>query len=215
MASAIQVKGEFGVCSSMGTTEDLRKIKSTALSKKMKTIEETYNTYGANSEEFYVLIKPLITWTCYKHLSGMPFTEDLVNNAFMDVVIAFNGGKTSHYNKEVEKAPTYETSKRKNIGDFIMYVVGSAVTKYRSKNYRRQEKYEDRSEDISDRTKYTDFEKRNFLSYEINENIELPQFSFFQFNDAFEQHLKMLKETRPKNNILYNFMLWRSQTIGF
>ena len=36
-----------------------------------------------------------------------------------------------------------------------------------------------------------------------------PVFQHFKFNDKFRQHLYTIKETCPRNNVLYNFMLWQ------
>lgn len=213
MGSAIQVKGDLAICSSLGTTEELTKIKKLSLQKRLSKIEDCYQTYGVRSEEFFKLIKPLIAWTCYQHLHGMPFTEDLVNNAYMDLIIAFEGGYKTHYNKYKYINATYATTER-NIGSFIMYEVSKSVGRSLSKLYGQQKKYENREFDVVETANYTNFEKETFLSYYIEENIEFPQFRFFKFNKEFKQHLNMLKQLKPRNNVLYNFMLWQQHKIG-
>lgn len=215
MAASIQVKGELAVCSTLGTTEELRRIKKLSLQERLNKLEEYYLQYGVNSPEFFSLVKPLIAWTCYKHLRGMTFTEDLVNQAYAELIVAFNGGTTTFYNKTIEKEPGGYEKSGKNIGKFIMDEVGSTITKYRSKNYRRQSKYENKDIDISEKTDFTNFERENYLTYYLNEEVEFPQFRFFRFNKELSNHLKMLKQLKPRNNVLYNFMLWRSQIVGF
>ena len=146
-------------------------------------------------------------------MSETYYLEDLVNNAYEELIIAFEGGNTTHYNTPVYKEPIYGTpsyyKKYKNIGDFIMYVVGSSVAKYRGKNFRKQILHEDNEQDISDRLNYTDFEMDNDLSYTVEEPNDEPLFHVFRFNKSFLEHLYMLRETKPRNNVLYNFMLWR------
>ena len=215
MAASIQVKGDLAVCSTLGTTEELKKIKNLSLQERLDRLEDCLYTYGVNSAEFYKLVKPLIVWTCYRHLLGMPFTEDVVNFAYIELIVAFEGGKTSYYNKEIYREPRYGTTDHENIGEFIMYIVGGAVSKYRSKNFKRQSEYEDKNTDITEKTNYTKFERENYLSYYLNEDIEFPQFRFFKFNKSLSQHLNMLKQLKPRNNILYNYMLWKAQTVGF
>ena len=209
----LQKKGDLAVCSEFGTVEELAHRRSWTLEESMSYLEEYKRKYGVNSREFFNLVKPLIAWTCYKHLRGMPFSEDLVNYCYAEIVLAFEGGWTEHYNKRKKVEPTFPKSKR-NIGAFIMYVVGGAVSKYRSKHYRRQSKYENREEDVMDKTNFTNFETENFLTYYVKEDFDVQHFDKFTFNTAFTKHLDSLKNARPRNNILYNFMLWRSQCVN-
>ena len=183
--------------------------------KERPELQEVYDQYGVRSEEFFIQVKPFIMYTVYKYLRGMHYSylEDLVNNAYEELIIAFEGGNTTHYNVPVYKKPIYGTSayykKYKNIGEFIMYVVGSSVAKYRAKNFRKQVIHEDNEQDISDRLNFTDFETSNNLDYEMADPEDERMFHFFKFNDKLQKHIDMIRETCPRNNVLYNFMLWR------
>ena len=154
-------------------------------------------------------------WTVYRYLRGMSYTflEDLVNNAYEELIIAFEGGWTTHYNVKTYKEKIYQTPeyyrRYKNIGEFVMYIVGSSVAKYRAKNFRKQVLHEDNEQDISEKLNFTDFEINNNLDYHIEEPEDEPFFRFFKFNKAFEKHLAVIQETQPRNNVLYNYMLWR------
>ena len=90
-----------------------------------------------------------------------------------------------------------------------MYITGSSVAKYRAKNFRKQVLHEDNDQDISEKLNFTDFEIRNNLDYEIEDPNDEPLFRHFKFNDTMKKHLNMVQETQPRNNILYNFMLWK------
>ena len=141
------------------------------------------------------------------------YLEDLVNNAYEELIIAFEGGDTTHYNVPIHKEPIYGTEKYykrfKNIGEFIMYIVGSSVAKYRAKNFRRQILHEDNDQDISEKLNFTDFEINNNLDYEIQDPNDEPLFRTFKFNANLRKHLAIIKETKPRNNVLYNYMLWK------
>ena len=52
----------------------------------------------------------------------------------------------------------------------------------------------------------------NNLSYELEDTEQTPMFTHFIPNDELKKHLYILKETHPRNNILYNFMLWIGRT---
>lgn len=216
----IQTKGDSAICSSVGDIQEHEKFKKLSMPRRIEKLQEVYDNYGVRSNEFFTQVKPFIMWTIYRNLRGMPSTylEDLVNNAYEELKIAFEGGYTTHYNEPVYKEPIYNTekyfTKYKNIGAFVMSVTGSSVSKYRSKNFRRQVKNEDSTEDISERVNYTNFEELNNLKYEIEEPIYTSFFRHFTFNDALLNHLKIIKLTKPKNNILYNFMLWKERTIN-
>ena len=214
--ATIQKKGDLAVCSECGTVEELTSRKNAPVEVKTTKLWKCFHKYGVKSPEFFELVKPLIAWTCYKHLRGMPFSEDLVNYCYAELVVAFEGGVTEHYNKTIViEEPAFQTSKRNNnIGIFIMYEIGKAVSKYRSKHYRRQLKYEDRDEDISEKTNFTNFEVTNYLTYYNKDDFDVQHFNKFTFNTAFVKHLDSLKNTRPRNNILYNFMLWRAKCIN-
>lgn len=212
---SLQTKGEAAICSSVGDIKKHEKFKKLSKNKRIEKLQEVYDKYGVRSNEFFEQVKPFIMWTIYRNLRGMPNTylEDLVNNAYEELIIAFEGGNTTHYNEPVYKEAIYGTdtyyAKYKNIGDFIMTVTGSSVSKYRSRNFRRQVSHEDNNEDISERINYTNFEEVNNLDYEIEEPIYTKYFNKFTFNDELLNHLKVIKLTKPRNNVLYNFMLWK------
>ena len=210
----IQVIGDQGFCSSVGDIEKHEKFKKLPKEVRIQKLQECYDTYGVKSEEFFIQVKPFIMWTVYRYLRGMHYSnlEDLVNNAYEELVLAFNGGWTTYYNKPIYKEPTYQNDeyfeKYKNIGEYIMYVVGSSVAKYRAKYFRKQVLHEDNSQDISDKLNFTDFEMHNNLDYYVQEIKDEEYFKVFTFNDNFYKHLDVIKETQPRNNVLYNFMLW-------
>lgn len=193
------------------------KLKKLTKDERIALLQEVYDTYGVRSNEFYVHIQPFIFWTIKRYMRGMDNStiDDLLNNAYEELIIAFEGGNTTHYNNPIYKKPLYGTPKYykkfKNIGEFIMYVVGSSVAKYRAKNFRKQIIHEDNDVDISEKLNYITFEMDNNLDYYIQDPEDEPLFHFFKFNDAFEKHLQMIKETCPRNNVLYNFMLWREK----
>ena len=212
----LQTKGKYDICSSVVDIEKHEQFKKLPKDKRIEVLQETYDKYGVKSDKFFIQVQPFIIWTIKRYLRGMSETyylEDLVNNAYEELVIAFEGGNTTHYNNHVYKEPIYGTpkyyKKYKNIGEFIMYVVGSSVAKYRGKNFRKQILHEDCDQDISDRLNYTDFEMDNDLSYTVEEPNDEPLFHVFRFNKRFLEHLYMIRETKPRNNVLYNFMLWR------
>lgn len=212
----IQVMGEKDCCSSIGDIEKHEKFKKLKKEERIAKLQEVYDEYGVRSNEFFIQVKPFIMWTVYRYLRGMHYTylEDLVNNAYEELVIAFEGGKTTHYNVPVVKEPIYGTPyyyrKYKNIGEFVMYVVGSSVAKYRAKNFRKQVMHEDTEQDISEKLNYTDFEMANNLEYTIEDPEDIKIFQHFKFNDKLAKHLYTIKETCPRNNVLYNFILWRT-----
>jgi len=207
--------GEKDCCSSIGDIEQHEKFKRLSKTERIAKLQECYDKYGIYSDEFFVQVKPFIMWTVYRYLRGMHYSylEDLVNNAYMELIIAFEGGKTTHYNAEVYKEKVYQTdeyySKYKNIGEFVMYVVGSSVSKYRAKNFRKQVLHEDNEQDISEKLNFTDFEINNNLDYSITDPNDEPLFTHFKFNDKLAKHLLLIKETQPRNNVLYNYMLWK------
>jgi hypothetical protein len=216
----IQTKADTAVCSSIGDIEAHEKFKKLPMGIKIQTVEEVYNKYGIHSDEFYKQIKPLILWTIHRNLRGLPNTylEDLVNNAYEELIIAFEGGYASHYNKNVYKKRVYDShiynEKYKNIGHFIMYHVGASVSKFRNKNFRRQAKYEDDSADISEKINYTDFEINNNLAYEyeIEDKDDISQpFKHFEINAPFSRHIKAIMQLKPRGNIFYNMLLWRGE----
>ena len=212
----LQTKGKYDICSTVVDIEKHEQFKKLPKDRRIEILQETYDKYGVRSDKFFIQVQQFIIWTIKRYLRGMSETyylEDLVNNAYEELIIAFEGGNTTHYNTPVYKEPIYGTpsyyKKYKNIGDFIMYVVGSSVAKYRGKNFRKQILHEDSEQDISDRLNYTDFEMDNDLSYMVEEPNDEPLFHVFRFNKPFLEHLYMLRETKPRNNVLYNFMLWR------
>jgi len=211
----MQTMGKMDFCSSIGDLEAHEEFKKLTKEERIAKLQQIYDEYGVKSNEFFAQVKPFIMWTIYRYLRGMHYTflEDLVNNAYEELVIAFEGGDTTHYNKEVTKAAKYGTEeyyrKYKNIGDFVMKIVGSSVAKYRSKNFKKPIKHEDSEYDLTDRLNYTDFEIDNDLSYTQEEFNDEPVFQYFKFNDKLRNHLLTIKETRPRNNVLYNFMLWK------
>ena len=210
---AIQVMGEKDCCSSIGDIEKHEAFKKLQKTERIAILQECYDTYGVYSDEFFIQVKPFIMWTVYRYLRGMHYSylEDLVNNAYEELIIAFEGGDTTHYNVPIHKEPIYGTEKYykrfKNIGEFIMYIVGSSVAKYRAKNFRRQILHEDNDQDISEKLNFTDFEINNNLDYEIQDPNDEPLFRTFKFNANLRKHLALIKETKPRNNVLYNYML--------
>ena len=216
---SIQVKGDIAICSSVGDMYAHEKFKRMSKAQRIDKLQKVYDEYGVKSNEFFKQVKPFIMWTVYRHLRGMPaarYLEDLVNNAYEELVIAFDGGITTHYNKVVNKQPFYGSdeyyAKFNNIGDFVMSVVGSSVSKYRSKYFRKATKWEDTSEDISERINFTDFEERYNMNYEIEDPVYIKFFRHFKFNKELLKHLNFLYHTKPRNNVLYNFMLWKEHT---
>lgn len=212
---AIQVMGEKDCCSSIGDIEQHEKFKKLPKEERIAKLQQIYDAYGVRSDKFFIQVKPFIMWTVYRYLRGMSYTflEDLVNNAYEELIIAFEGGWTTHYNAKIYKQKIYGTpeyfNRFKNIGEFVMYVTGSSVAKYRAKNFRKQVLHEDNDQDISEKLNFTDFEIRNNLDYELEDPNDEPLFRHFKFNEAMKKHLHMVQETRPRNNILYNFMLWK------
>lgn len=212
---AIQVKGEAAICSSVGDIDKHEKFKKLSKNKRIEKLQEVYDKYGVYSNEFYIQVKPLIMWTIYRNLRGMStnYLEDLVNNAYEELIIAFEGGQTTYYNKPIYKNPYYGSAKYKqkykNIGDFIMAVTGSSVAKYRSKTFKRKCNHEDDSYDLSERVNFTNFEEDNGLDYNIKEPEYTQLFTKFSFDLNFLNHLRILKMSKPRNNVLYNFMLWK------
>ena len=100
---AIQVKGETAICSSVGDIDKHEKFKKLSKNKRIEKLQEVYDQYGVYSNEFYIQVKPLIMWTIYRNLRGMStnYLEDLVNNAYEELIIAFEGGQTTYYNKPI------------------------------------------------------------------------------------------------------------------
>ena len=72
---------------------------------RIQALQECYDTYGVYSDEFFIQVKPFIMWTVYRYLRGMHYSylEDLVNNAYEELILAFEGGNTTHYNKQIYK----------------------------------------------------------------------------------------------------------------
>ena len=218
---SIQTKATAAICSSVGDVSKHEKFKKLSMEKRIEQLQKVYDTFGAKSNEFFTQVKPFIMWTIYRNLRGMPaseYLEDLINVSYEELVIAFEGGYTTHYNKEVYKESLYNTPeyeyKYQNIGNFVMKVTSSAVAKYRSRTFRKTTRYEDTSEDISERINFTDFEER-YLSHDVKDpEYDIELFGFFKLNEALKKHLQFIKATKPKNNILYNFMLWKEHCFG-
>ena len=215
---ALQTMGEKDCCSSIGDIEKHEKFKKLKKEERIAKLQEVYDTYGVLSDEFFTQVKPFIMWTVYRYLRGMSYTflEDLVNNAYEELVIAFNGGWTTHYNVKIYKEKIYGTPKYyrkyKNIGEFVMYITGSSVAKYRAKNFRKQVLHEDTDHDISEKLNYTDFEINNNLDYTIEDPNDEPLFNCFKFNKNLQKHLLIIQETQPRNNVLYNYILWKKHS---
>lgn len=212
--AGIQTMGQKDCCSSVGDIEKHEKFKKLKKEERIERLQQVYDAYGVLSEEFFVQVKPFIMWTVYRYLRGMHYSnlEDLVNNAYEELVIAFEGGHTTHYNVPIYKERKYGTeeyyAKYENIGNFVMAVVGSSVAKYRAKNFRKQVLHEDTTYDISERINFTDFELNNDLGYSMEDPNDVVLFNVFELNDNLKRHLYVLKETQPRNNVLYNFMIW-------
>ena len=212
---AIQIMGEKDCCSSIGDPLKHEEFKKKPKEERIAALQECYDTYGVYSDEFFIQVKPFIMWTVYRYLRGMHYSylEDLVNNAYEELILAFEGGNTTHYNVPVYKEKIYGTpayyKRFKNIGEFIMYIVGSSVAKYRAKNFRRQVLHEDNEQDISEKLNFTDFEINNDLDYEIKDPNDEPLFKFFKFNEKLKRHINIVRETKPRNNVLYNYILWK------
>lgn len=218
---SIQTKGDAAICSSVGDIKKHEKFKKLSMTQRIEKLQEVYDKYGVKSNQFFTQVKPFIMWTTYRQLRGMPadmYLEDLINNAYEELIIAFEGGVTTYYNKLVNKQPIYGTpeyyAKYENIGKFVMDIVSSSVSKYRSKHFRKQVVHEDTSEDISERINFTDFEERYNLNYDLQEPVAIKFFNTFKFNEEFIKHLIIIKQTKPRNNILYNFMLWKEACFG-
>lgn len=216
--SKIQVMGENGICSSVGDIVKHEKFKKLSKEERIRKLQEVYDTYGVKSEEFFIQVKPFIMWTVYRYLRGMHYSnlEDLVNTAYEELVIAFIGGNTTHYNQPIYKEPIYQTEeyykKYNNIGEFVMGIVGSSVAKYRARNFRKQVMHVDQEHDISEKLNFTDFEMNNNLDYELRDpELSDEIFTKFKLNDAFTKHMVILMETQPRNNILYNYTLWKNR----
>ena len=213
----IQVMGKNGICSSVGDIKKHEKFKKLPMKQRIEKLQEVYDTYGALSEEFFIQVKPFIMWTIYRCMRGMHYSslEDLVNTSYEELVIAFQGGDTSYYNKAVYKEPIYGTdyyySKYNNIGTFVMAIVGSAVAKYRSRNFKKQVTHIDQEHDISDKLNFTDFELNNNLDYTMADPNDVVYFKTFKPNLALQQHIRCLQETHPRNNVLYNYLLWKEK----
>ena len=219
----IQTKSAIAICSTIGNIEEHEKFKKLSMSKRIETLQKVYDEYGVRSNEFFVQVKPFLMWIIHRNLRGMSadmYLEDLINNAYEELIIAFEGGRTTYYNKEVYKEPKYMNEeyleKYKNIGNFIIAIVSGSVAKYRSKTFKKQVEREDGSQDISERVNFTDFEQKYDLHYEMeeNKNNTCPIFKHFKFNDKMLEHLAFIKATKPKNNVLYNFMLWKERIDG-
>lgn len=213
----VQTMGKKDCCSSIGDIHKHEKFKRMPMEQRIQKLQDVYDMYGVKSTEFFVQVKPFIMWTVYRYLRGMSYTylEDLVNNAYEELVIAFDGGYTTYYNKPVYKEPIYGTAEYyadyKNIGDFVMYIVGGSTAKYRARTFRKQVIHEDVQQDISDRLNFTDFEINNDLGYEMVLEDDEPLLHVFKPNKELAKHLHIIKETQPRNNVLYNFMLWRER----
>ena len=208
----VQTKGDIAICSSVGDIARHEKFKKLSMDERIAILEETYEKYGVRSNEFFIQVKPFIMWTVHRHLRGMPFTEDLVNSAYEELILAFEGGDTMYYNEIIHKEPTWGTTNHDNIGLFVMSVVGCAVSKYHSKYHRRQTKFEDKQFDISERINFTNFEMDNNLNYEMDTShldYTVDEFKYFKFNRYLAHHIALLKLLKPRNNILYNHMLWK------
>ena len=215
--TGLQTKAEGTICSNVGDVLKHENFKKLSKNRRIEILQEVYDKYGVRSNEFFVQAKPFIMWTVYKHLRGMSadlYLEDLVNTAYEQLIIAFEGGMTTYYNKQVYKEPIYGSpeyyEKYKNIGELIMDETWSAVSKFRSRNFRRQSVKEDKTHDISERIGFTDFEEKYNLNYE-SEVEYTKYFKYFKFNNEFIDHLKVIRELKPKNNILFNFMLWQEK----
>lgn len=216
--SKIQVMGENGICSSVGDIEKHEKFKKLSMDERIAKLQEVYDKYGVYSEEFFIQVKPFIMWTAYRYMRGMHYSclEDLVNNAYEELVIAFAGGWTTYYNNPKKMEPEYGTeeyyNKYANIGTFVMAKVGSSVAKYRSRNYKKIVSHVDQDHDISDKLNFTNFEMDNDLGYEIKDpEMEEKLFDKFTLSPELEQHIRMLVATQPRNNVFYNYVLWKNR----
>lgn len=214
----IQVMGKNGVCSSVGDIQKHEKFKKLSMEQRIAKLQEVYDLYGVKSEEFFVQVKPFIMWTAYRYMRGMHYSclEDLVNNAYEELVIAFEGGWTTYYNNPKYMERKYGTkeyyAKYANIGTFVMAVVGASVAKYRSRNFRKQVTHVDQEHDISDKLNFTNFEMDNDLGYELVEPEFTKQyFTKFKLSPSLEKHIDMMVETQPRNNVLYNYVIWKDK----
>ena len=212
----LQTKGKYDICSTVVDIEKHEQFKKLPKDRRIEILQETYDKYGVRSDKFFIQVQQFIIWTIKRYLRGMSETyylEDLVNNAYEELIIAFEGGQTTYYNKPIYKNPYYGSAKYKqkykNIGDFIMAVTGSSVAKYRSKTFKRKCNHEDDSYDLSERVNFTNFEEDNGLDYNIKEPEYTQLFTKFSFDLNFLNHLRILKMSKPRNNVLYNFMLWK------
>lgn len=121
----------------------------------MIKLQKIYDKYGVCSFEFYQASKNLIYWSIHKNLHGHTYTKDFFNECYKEIILAFKGGYTTHYNKPVFKKPQYK--KGMNIGLLIIKVVQSAMAKYISKYYRRDTLYMNKCVSVEDLFLYRDF----------------------------------------------------------
>ena len=212
----LQTMGAKAFCSSVGDVEKLEKFKQLDLHEKLGILQKTYDEHGVRSPEFFTQVKPFIMWIVNKYRRGMHYTllEELVNTSYEELIIAFEGGWTWSYNKLIYMEPIYKSDeyfeKYQNIGKFVIGMVGRSVAKYRSKFVKKKLKYEDVNYDISDRLGFSNFEVENGLDYYLDDINDEPLFTKFKLNADLIKHLKMLYDYQPRNNLLYNFILWKT-----
>jgi hypothetical protein len=204
----INHKSKFSVCSGVDDAEVLN-IKEQNLKLKMDRISEVIEKYGVRSIEFYNLIKPFIMKTLHRYIPYMLYSEDVVNEVYMKIIIAFEGGwqEKGREHKRVYKEAYFDSSKCKNIGNFIFTLGRNEATRFLT-----QQKKLNLHDDISGHIgchDYTDDPE----SYRFNSFLDEPEelkykFKKFKINKELREHLESISTSKPERNILRELMDW-------
>ena len=207
----MSVKAEYGLCSAVADIDKLEKLKKSSLESKLAKLNRVLKENGAKSKEFYNFIKPFIMYALHKSVPYQAFCEDMVNETFMKVVIAFEGGWQEKGKKRTKsyKEAYYDPNKCKNVGNFIYTIARNEATRFLS----AQKKYS-LNDDITEHVERANYSKDEYARFvEVKPGItQLPfRFKHFEFNNNFKNHLDSLQLNKPANNVLYNLILWEGE----
>ena len=210
MKSKINLKGEYGLCSSTND-EEREKIKRMPLKTKMDKLNAIIVEHGVRSAEFYNFVKPFIMYALHKSMPYDMFCEDVVNETFIKIIIAFEGGWQEKGKNKVRtyKEAYFDAEKCKNIGNFIYTLARNEATRYMS-SQKKSTVTDDITEHL-DRTDYSAEEYRRFYTEDVKGVNLSYQFKHFRFNENLINHLINISLNKPSNNVLYNLMLWEEQ----
>ena len=118
LRKSIATKDEFGMCSSVKIPINrVNGSKDFVLRDSLSKVNYIAETYGVRSNQFYNCITNFIMKVIHRYVPYDLVCEDILNETFIKVIIAFEGGwqEKGKDHKKIYKKAYYDPAKCKNI----------------------------------------------------------------------------------------------------